>query len=129
MFQYIAAGAGAVALILGVVTVTQHRTIERHELTIGALKDQVSDKDATISAQSTGIAEMIKTATEAEKGMKAAGDLIESLNTDIARERARRAATVEKDYALPDCAALLALDLAGVCPAHAGRVRDAAAIP
>jgi hypothetical protein len=33
---------------------------------------------------------------------------------------------VEKDYALPDCAALMAVDLALMCPAHADRVRRAA---
>lgn len=126
MFQYIAAGAGIVALGLGITALVQHNTIEDLELDVAALESQVADKDGLIDAQATGIAEMIKTATAAEAALRAAGDTIDETARQLAAERAKRTAKVEKDYALPDCAALLATDLGNVCPAHAQRLRDAA---
>lgn len=124
--QYLYLGAALAALVAVGTIAYQHRVINGLEADNAVLKGQVQDKDATIDAQSHGIAEMIKAATASEAALKAAGDTIDTYNALLAAERAKRNAKVEKDYALPDCAALLATDLAAVCPAHAQRLRDAA---
>lgn len=127
--QYLYLGAALAALVAVGTIAYQHRVINGLEADNAVLKGQVQDKDATIDAQSHGIAEMIKAATASEAALKAAGDTIDTYNALLAAERAKRNAKVEKDYALPDCAALLATDLAAVCPAHAQRLRDAATHP
>lgn len=125
---YAIAGAAVLALAAIGTIAYQHRVIESLELDVATLEAEVKDKDGLIDAQNDGIAEMIRTATAAETAMKTAGDTIETLNADLARERSKRHAATETDHALPACRALLETDLSSVCPAYARGVRDASAI-
>ena len=123
MFQYLAAGAGVVALGLGITTLVQHNKIEDLEAAKTVLESRVADKDATLEAQNAGVAALQTEAEAAGAALKAAGDRTDALTAELAAERSKRNAAVEKDYALPDCQALLATDIAAICPAHAARIR------
>lgn len=124
--QYLILGAAVVVLILTGVIAYQHRAINALEAEKAVLESTVAEKNALINAQNKGIDDLQKAATESAAKLKAAGDSIDIINAKLAAERARRNAAVETDYVLPDCAVLLATDLAAVCPAHAQRLRDAA---
>lgn len=130
MFQiprlYLIIGAALVAAGVAAFIGYQHSRIETLELENDRLEHTIGDKNATIDAQARGIDSMITASVAAEAALKAAGDTLDTTNRLLAAERAKRNAKVETDYALPDCAALLAIDLARVCPAHAQRLRDAA---
>ena len=129
MFEkYFLPVAAAAVLALGVTVFFQHRVINSLQAENAVLEQRVGDKDATIAAQSAGIDDMIKAATAAGETLKSAGDRIDTLNAQLAAERAKRNAALEADYAVPDCAALLATDLAAVCPAHARRLRESAGL-
>lgn len=124
---YLILGAAlAVAAAVGTIAY-QHRVINGLEAANAVLAGQVQDKDHTIGTLKDAAAGMIAASKAAEAALRAAGADVETLETQLAVERAKRRKATETDYALPDCQALLATDLARACPAHARSVRDAAA--
>jgi hypothetical protein len=126
--RYIYIGIGVTALLaIGAITY-QYRVINSLQAEKAVLTAEAARRDTLIDAQNAGIAGLEKAAAESATALEAAGDRIDTLNTKLAAERSKRNAAVEKDYVRPDCVALLATDLAAVCPAHAQRLRDAAAI-
>lgn len=124
--QYLYMGAAAAALVAVGVIAYQHRVINALEADNAVLESRVQDKNSLIDAQSTSIEDLAKKGQELILAVAERGAQIATLHAELAAARSKRNAAVEKDYALPDCAALLATDLAGVCPAHAQRLRDAA---
>jgi hypothetical protein len=104
-------------------TRTTERDAARTEVT--RLQAAINGKDATIAAQSKAIdlwqaqATPTKAMEDAAARTEAAAKLIED------RARSLSAAEV-KDRANPDCAALLAMDIARLCPATADSVRTRA---
>jgi len=117
----VVAAAGAIGFMF-----YQHNRIENLEEENAVLEADIAGKDSVIDRQKAGIAAMVEAAKTSATALKDAGDRIDSLSTVLIRERAKRNAKVETDYVLPKCAALLATDLADVCPAHAQRLRDTA---
>lgn len=124
--RYLVIGLGAAFLLAFTGAVVQSNRLHKAKEEIAVLESRVADKDAVIAKQAKGIGDMITASRAAEAALKAAGDTLDTTLQLLAAERAKRNAKVETDYAKPDCAALLATDLASVCPAHAQRLRDAA---
>lgn len=107
-----------------VTTVKGERDAALHQVT--ELTAAVSGKDSTIAALQASAEAWQKLATPAE-AMKAAADRVDAAAQQIeARSRALTPAEV-KDHANPDCAALLAMDIARMCPGIAAGVRERAA--
>ena len=127
--KYLVLGlAGAVALA-GIGAAVQTARLGRAKAKVVVLEQRVDARDATIAAQNKGLTDLRREIAASEIRIKDAGDRIEALKADLSAARAKRNATVEKDYALPECQILLATDLAAVCPAHAQRVRSAGGLP
>jgi hypothetical protein len=104
------------------------RTTERDQALaeVTRLKAAVTGKDATIAAQAKSIEQWQAQATPAKAMADAAVRAAAAAEQVAARTAALNQAEV-KDRANPDCAAVLAIDLARVCPAIAAGVRTRAA--
>lgn len=87
----------------------------------------VTSKDKVIDSQSAALKQWKATAELGVSISQAASARAEQFQSDLVRLRSQLNKLGEKDNALPDCQKLLALDLGGVCPGAAARVRDWAA--
>jgi len=128
--------AGGLLLVLLIMTglwrfearrvdvVKGERDAAQHQVT--QLQAAVDGKDATITTMQKAAAAWQNLATPAAAMTAAAARMQATAEEIEARSRALTTAE-EKDHDLPDCAALLALDLALACPGHARSVRDRAA--
>lgn len=124
--KYIIAGLGAALLAASVATVVQTRRLNTAKLDIAVLESQVGDKDSLIDMQSKAVTDLQKAEQDRILEIAKRGARIAELLNTLDAERAKRRAATEADYALPGCKQLMETDLAGVCPAHALSVRDAA---
>jgi hypothetical protein len=126
--KYLLLGGAVLLFLAGTFITYQTNKIDRLEAENAVLEAGAAATGIILDRQSEAIDEMARLGQERIVAIAARGARIAELHAELDRERVKRSAAVEKDYALPDCAALLATDLAAVCPAHAQRLRDAAAI-
>lgn len=130
-YALIAAGVVAAAALAGAGVQTlrlkaANASLSEANAEVNRLKDAAAGSERTIQTlqgsltaiQAEGDRQAAAAAAAAERAVRAAAE----------RDRARAALDAAKrtDYAKPDCAALLALDLASVCPAHADSLRKRA---
>lgn len=127
----LAVGAIVVAVLLWlglIVKGWRHDSVvelPRALASIDQLQEAGKGKDDTITSLQKSVAEWKKLATEAPD---LTGE-IERLKDEARRRAAQLDAlkrSEEKDREKPDCAALLAMDIAAACPAIAAGVRDRA---
>lgn len=128
--------AGGLLLALAAMTIAwrvqtgrlEDRTRERDQALgqVTQLLAAAKGKDTTIAALEASAEAWRKLATTSE-AMKAAADLVDATRKTIEARASALAAAEERDRANPDCAALLALDIARACPAIAAGVRTRAA--
>ncbi len=91
------------------------------------LQEAAIGSEQTIERQAKSIAGILEAARQQGEALVAAVATLKARDAMIEKQSADLAAAEAADHALPECQALLNLDLARLCPAHADSVRKRAA--
>lgn len=118
------------ALAFGAVQSSRIGTVKAQkralEAEYGALLDSTTGKDATIARLEKGIGDALVAAAEAQAKVDAAAVAITNYRGLIVAQAKALQDAERADDGKPDCEALLATDLATVCPARADGLRQRA---
>lgn len=133
LFKYLSAGLGVALLVaLAAVSVQTSRlgTVKAERRALenehASLADACQDKDVTITQLEDAVSTLRVAAVKDAERLRVAAVAVGSLR-DILRARDAQLDNIERgDYAKPDCAALMGMDLALVCPGIARSLRERA---
>lgn len=127
----IAAGA---TVLLGIATTVQTYRLEAArtradiaDAETGRLRIAALGSEETITRQQEALEAFRKAAIADHAAVSAAARALDAYKGVMKAQADRLAELEAQDYDNPDCNALLALDLARVCPAHASGVHQRAA--
>lgn len=131
--RYALIAAAAVAALAvagaGVQTLRLHAAVAERDKAVSerdALLGDVRAKDTVIERQD-GALKALRAELQAQgDAARAAARALERAEAERAKVAADLAAAEAKDYAKPECATALDLDLGSLCPAHATGVRQRA---
>lgn len=131
--KYLTAGLGVAllgALAFGAIQTSRVGTVKAEkralEIEYGDLLESTIGKDTTIERLETAVAALRLAAQADQDRLRVAATAIVSYRDILAARDAQLDDLSRGDYDKPDCAALLAMDIAAVCPGVARSLRERA---